>query len=294
MAEAVLLLPARARLAGRWPEAIARSLGRDSFGTTDIIAAANADRGDRPRWLCGAIDWELVAANRASLAYLASDDPRNDFARIDAAAEVGSAAAAWRASPWTPANSRQLASVAHVLALAGDERAADFAKQLHAWQPAEADAITGILRFRQGRAGEAVELIERALIRYRHDPWPMRGVMESALTIAAAMAGNREHAPRILQALSLPYAAYQLEEVRRIAYVAGAWADGRCNARTIGALAAFEPHAPWVKEILQLRALCYETARKGELAVRARNELTEFEKTEATSAPGRVARASLQ
>jgi spermidine synthase len=271
----------------------ARSLGRDSFGTTDIMTAAKRAHGDRPRRLRGAVDWDLVAANRASIAYLPSGDPRNEFARIYGASEFGSAAAAWIAAPWTPANSRQLAAVAHVLALAGDERAEEFARQLHAWQPVEADAILGILRYRQERSGEAVDLIAPALIRYRRDPWPLRGVMESTLTIAAAIAADPRHAPRMLEALSVPYAAYQLDEVRRIAYVAGAWSDGKCNARTIGALAAFEPHTPWVKEILQMRALCYETARMGELAVRARAELTEFETAEA-AATVQTERASLQ
>lgn len=263
----------------------ARSLGRDSFGTTDILKAA----GDRPRLIRGSVDWNLVAANRASIAYLPSGDARNEFARIYAASEFGSAAAMWQVAPWTPANSRQLASVAHVLALVGDARAEEYARQLRPWQPVEADAILGILRYRQDRGGEARELIASALMRYRNDPWPMRGVMESTLTVAAAMAD-----PRMLEALSLPYAAYQLEEVRRIAYVAGAWADGRCNSRTLGALAAFEPHAPWVKEILQMRALCYETVRRGELAVRARKELTEFEKQEAKAASVQIARASMR
>jgi spermidine synthase len=272
----------------------ARSLGRDSFGTSDIISAATRARGDRPRSIRGAIDWDLVAANRASIAYLASGDARNEFARIYAASEFGSAAAAWQASPWTPANSRQLASLAHVLALAGDERAVGFARQLHRWQPVEADAILGILRHRQNRVSEALDLIAPALIRYRKDPWPMRGVMESTLIVAAAIAANPEHAPRMLDALSVPYAAYQLEEVRRIAHIAGAWADGKCNSRTLGALAAFEPHPPWAKEILQMRALCYETVRMGDLAVRARTELTEFEKTETKTAAAQVARASLQ
>jgi spermidine synthase len=261
----------------------ARSLGQDSFGTADIVTAATRAHGDRPRRLRGAIDWDLVAANRASIAYLRSADPRNEFARIYGASEFGSAAAAWQAAPWTPANSRQLASVAHVLALAGDARAEPFAAQLHAWQPIEADAIVGMLRYRQNRISEALDLIAPALLRYRKDPWPLRGVMESTLTIAAAIAANPQHAPRMLEALSHPYAAYQLEEVRRVAYVAGAWSDGRCNARTIGALATFEPHTPWMKEILQMRALCYETARMGDLAARARKELTEFETAEATA-----------
>ena len=271
----------------------ARSLGRDSFGTTDILTAARRAHGERPR-IRGAVDWDRVAANRASIAYLPSGDVQNEFARIYAASEFGSAAAAWQAAPWTPVNSRQLAAVAHALALAGDERAEGFAEQLRAWQPVEADAIVGILRYRQGRADDALELIAPALIRYRKDPWPLRGVMESTLTIAAAIAAEPRHAPRMLEALSVPYAAYQLEEVRRIAYVAGAWSEGKCSSRTIGALAAFEPHTPWVKEILQMRALCYETVRMGELAVRARKELTEFETAEVAVSSAQTARASLE
>jgi spermidine synthase/MFS family permease len=260
----------------------ARSVGRDSFGTTDIVAAALHARGNRPQWLRGAVDWTLVDANRASLAYMPAAGARNEFARMYGASEFGSASAAWKAAPWTPANSRELASVAHVLALSGDARAEELAGKLRAWQPVEADAIVGILRSRQGRSGEALELLERALIAYRHDPWPLRGVMESTLTVAATTAWDAQHAPRVLEALSVPYAAYQLEEVRRIAYVARAWSDGKCNARTIAALGALEPHTAWVKEILQMRALCYETARMGELAVRARRELTEFEADDAT------------
>jgi hypothetical protein len=228
------------------------------------------------------VDWDLVDTNRASLAYMPAAGARNEFARMYGASEFGSASAAWKAEPWAPANSRELASVAHVLALSGDTRAEELAGKLHAWQPVEADAIVGILRSRQGRSGEAVDLIERALIAYRHDPWPLRGVMESTLTVAATTAWDAQHAPRVLEAVSVPYAAWQLEEVRRIAYVARAWSDGKCNARTIGALGALEPHTAWVKEILQMRALCYETARMGELAVRARRELTEFETDEAT------------
>jgi spermidine synthase len=260
----------------------ARSVGRDSFGTTDIVAAARKAHGNRPRWLRGAVDWDLVDTNRASLAYMPAAGSRNEFAKMYGASEFGSASAAWKAGPWAPANSRELASVAHVLALSGDARAEELAAKLRAWQPVEADAIVGILRSRQGRPGEAVALLERALIAYRHDPWPLRGVMESTLTVAATTAWDARHAPRVLEALSVPYAAYQLEEVRRIAYVARAWSDGKCNARTIGALGALEPHTPWVKEILQMRALCYETARMGELAARARSELSEFEKDEAT------------
>jgi len=259
----------------------ARSLGRDSFGTADIAAAATNARGTRPRWLRGAVDWSVVDANRESIAYLPSAGARNEFARMYGASEFGSAAAAWKSAPWTPVNSRQLASIAHVLALSGDSRAEELANELRAWQPVEADAIVGMLRYRQGRSGEALDLIARALIAYRDNPWPLRGVMESTITVAAAITSETPHSP-VLEALSVPYAAYQLEEVRRVAYVARTWAAGQCNGQTIGALRALEPHTAWFKEILQMRALCYEQVRMGELAERARRELTEFEADERT------------
>ena len=268
----------------------ARSLGHDSFGTADLVVAAADLDADRPN-VAGRVDWAAVAANRAALAYLSSPDPRNSFARAYAAAEFGNAARAWSEAPWEPVNSRQLASIAHALAIVGDERAAGAASELRTLQPAEADAVTGILRQRQGNPGEAAEPIARALLAYRHDAWPQRPLMESALAAAAGIATDPAHAPRMLDALSQPYAAYQLEEVRRLAYVAASWHNSRCSTRTVSALAALEPHAPWVREVLQMRALCYESARLGELAAVAKEDLARFD-SRVTSSSVQSARAS--
>lgn len=271
-----------------------RTLGRDLFGTTDIAAAATRLRGERPSQLHGTVDWSRVAQHRASLAYLPSADPRHQFAQTYGNAELGAAAAIWTAEPWTPVNSRQLAGVGHVLALAGDERAEAFANELRTWQPIEADAIVGMLRFTQQRRDEATRLITSALQRYRNDPWPLHGVMESALVIATELAADSAHAPAIIEAVSRPYAAYQVEETRHVASIAAAWHTDRCGARTLQALSGVEPHAPWAKEILQMRALCYESTGTRELAERAKRELTEFESAEGavTSSSARSVRAS--
>jgi hypothetical protein len=259
----------------------ARMLGRDTFGTNDILAAAERMQGDRPTQMRGAIDWELVASSRASLAYLPSSDARSVFARIYAAGEFGNAAASWDQERWSPSSSRQIATLAHALAVTGDERALEMVERLRALQPTEADAITGILRSRQRRAADAAPLIVRALQRYRDDPWPLSGVMESALSVAPELAEDPAHAEAVLDALSQPYAAYQLEEVRRLAYVVAAWRSGRCGTRTVGALSALEPHALWVKPILEMRALCYRDAGLFDLAERARLDLAAFDAAEA-------------
>ena len=266
----------------------ARTLGRDAFGTPDIVAAAARLQGGRPR-ARGAIDWSGVAAIRAALPYLAGDDVHGRFARAYATADFGTAAALWRAAPWEPATSRQRASIAHVLALSGDEQALTLAASL---RPAERDAIAALLRVRQGRTGDAAPVVVRALRRYREDPWAMSGVMESLLSVAPDLAGDPAHAEEVLDALSRPYAAYQLEEVRRLAYVAASWHSGRCGARTLAALGAMEPHAMWVKPILEMRALCYDNAAMSELAARAQRELAEFQRAEATSSSVPSARAS--
>jgi spermidine synthase len=271
-----------------------RTLGRDLFGTPDIAAAATRMRGARPSQFRGSVDWSRVAAERASLAYLPSIDPRHTFAQTYGNSELGAAASLWIAAPWTPVNSRQRAAVAHVLALVGDARAEAFANELRAWQPIEADAILGILRFAQQRRDEATRHITAALLRYRNNPWPLHGVMESALIVATELAAERAHAEAILDAVSRPYAAYQVEETRRVAAIATAWRTDRCGARTLQALSGVEPHAPWAKEILQMRALCYESIGARELAERAKRELAEFESAEAavTSSSARSVRAS--
>ena len=259
----------------------ARSLGHDSFGTADLAGKRPAVRGH--------VDWELVDANRASLPYLPSDDPRSVFGRVYAAGEFGNAASLWNESRWEPATSRQLATVAHVLAVTGDEGALAFAERLRARQPAEADAIAGLLRMSQGRTGEAAPLLARALERYRNDPWPLSGVMESALAAANELAADPAHGEAMIDALSQPYAAYQLEEARRLAYVAAAWRSSQCGPRTLAALRALEPHAIWVKPVLEMRALCYQST---ELAEIAKRDLEDYERNEATSSSTRSARAS--
>lgn len=109
------------------------------------------------------------------------------------------------------------------------------------------------------------------------------------------IAATRLEDPSIVDAVSRPFAAKQIEETRRVAAIAIAWRNGRCGTRTLQALADIEPHAPWAQEILQLRALCYETVGLRENAERAKRELAEFEAAAgpaATSSSARSARAS--
>ena len=266
----------------------ARSLSLDSFQTGDIVAAEPSEAVRRR--IRGVVDWDAVLANRASLPYLAGDDPRGTFARMYAAAEFGSAALLWRKAPWPPLNSRQLASLGHVLALAGDEEALSLADRIRRWEPVEADAIVAMLRIRQGRLGEGAPLLVRALEAYRSDPWPLAGVMESAISAAPQLADLPDHGEAIVEALSRPYAAYQLDEVRRMAFVAAAWRRAGCGGRTIAALRASEPHPIWSGPFLQMRSRCYAEAGLTQLADRAQRDLVQFEQAERAAASLRTMR----
>jgi hypothetical protein len=102
-------------------------------------------------------------------------------------------------------------------------------------------------------------------------------LMESVVSVAPELVDHPRHAEAILDALSRPYSAYQLEEVRRLAYVAATWRSGRCSPRNLGALSAMEPHAVWMKPILEMRVRCYENAALTQMALRAKQDLKEFE-----------------
>ncbi|HVR41326.1 MAG TPA: fused MFS/spermidine synthase [Thermoanaerobaculia bacterium] len=248
----------------------ARTLGHDQFELQSVVLAARARNAARPR-VNGAVDWNAVDAVGA----------HDDFASAVKNQDYAGALASWRAAPWQPANTGQLASLAHVLATNGDEAALPYIEQLRAWEPIEADAILGILRLRQRRIAEAAQLIQSALVRYRENPWPTRAVMEPAIAAAMDLSSEREVAPQMVSALSQTFAEHQMEEARRVAYVMSAARAGGCGVSTLQALQELEPNVPWRGPILQLRAACYTAAGLGERAAQAKRELDEFNAAEA-------------
>jgi hypothetical protein len=103
------------------------------------------------------------------------------------------------------------------LAQGGDEQAAVLASRLQAAHPVEAEILTARLRWRQGRAREAVEALERAFVLYRNDPWPMPILVKNAFAIVLDL-GSRDAAvaARLLDALSHPFAVAVLDEERTL------------------------------------------------------------------------------
>jgi hypothetical protein len=179
-------------------------------------------------------------------------------------------------------NTLETAELAEVWAEAGREETVPLAERLRSWQPVEADAILARLRVMQRRYGEAADLLVRALVRYREDPWPSGYVMERALESAVAIArADPMLAAKMAAALGQPFAAGQWNDRRRLYAAVVTAAHRGCSPETIRALQALEPDVPWRRDLLELRRDCYTQARLDGLATRAARELAEFQRAEA-------------
>ena len=159
----------------------ARSLGRDVDLMNELDATAKRLNGARPTNVRGTYDWTAVDSNRATMSWIRSADPKNDFARKYDNGDYVAALASWRANPWQPTNSYDNAMLGHVLAEAGDDAALAYIDPLRPWQPIEAEALTGLLLYRKGNFAGAATLFSNALTRYREDPWPLPRLMNVAI-----------------------------------------------------------------------------------------------------------------
>lgn len=254
----------------------ARSLGLDQDLANEIVSTAARHEATRPTIIKGAIDWTAVASNRATMYWLHSENPKNQFARKFNSRDFDGALAIWRTHPFTPVNTMDYAMVGYVLANAGDDAALTYIDPLRPWEPIEADALTGLLLYKKGSVPGAASLLSDALIRYRENPWPLPEVMDMAIATSAETVKNPAVATKVLDALSRPYSAYILEDKRGLALLAASWESRKCSPATIGALQEFEPNVPWRASVLQMRAICYSAAGLGDLAETARQDLNRF------------------
>ncbi len=268
--------------------AFARSVGRPKLFDTDELRDTARARGEHVPEVHGAdVDWASV--EDARIAAFATDglapSPRPHFTteqRHRAAAQahyingdLDAALKAWRAQPREPAGPVELAVVATAVANQGDDAAVQYIDQLRTLQPVEADAILGLLRWRQTRAQEATDALEAAFQRYHEDPWPMPLLMGRALEVAVHVAA---HDPalgqRLYDVLKTPFAVHALNDQRktRALMIAAKLDFKRLCAE---ALEPLEPYVPWNREFLANRARCYrETGHPR--AADAKEELTAF------------------
>jgi predicted O-methyltransferase YrrM len=271
----------------------ARNVGRDlGFSDVDLLVVARARHEDRAAVVGGPVDWARVDEQRLVFDVLVNRPtfvpvgaPPDVIKRAQAytsyaAHDLPAALAAWRDQPRAPATSFELGMLAEALAEPGDEAALPLLEKLRRFEPTEADALLARLRLRQGHPAEAIVALEAAFRGYRDDPWPRLDVMRRALVgTAVDLAQDRAVARRLYDVLAEPFAVRMLEDDRREArFKLAAVVDFRHLCAE--ALAPFEPHVPWRKEMLVLRYQCY-APEGGPRAKGAEADLVAFVSAEA-------------
>jgi spermidine synthase len=176
-----------------------------------------------------------------------------------------------------PLNLGQVAQGAMKRLESGNLQVEDHIALLRPREPIEADVILAGLRMRQGQMDEAAQVMHRALVAFRDDPWPDPELMAQGVTLAVQIGGTSPARARLIHdAMSKPFSVLQQENYRRYALIELAPLFDGCGPKTLSALQDIEPHPYWTKEVLSLRADCYSRA-KLDLASRALRDLESFE-----------------
>jgi spermidine synthase len=263
----------------------ARMLGGSSIPIPSLINNARKLDGGVPFDLRGAVDWKAVAETRALS--LPASSPHSALMNAFNGHDFSGARAILGGMQWKLVSSQDLAVTAFILADGGDERALPLAQSLRMWEPIEADVIEAQLRFRENKPREAAQLLGRAYVAYRRNPWPLPAIMFYSFETALAVSEDHEAAGILLEALSQPFSSGQWSEARLMTRLGVAQKLEPCGRQALAALESLEPNVPWRGSTLALRAKCYAQARMTDRARVAEEELDEFRSAEPAPLMGR-------
>lgn len=272
----------------------ARSLGqRGRFPALELRSVAIEVQGQRPPVEGGPVDWQSVGrqwreiyAVRGRLTFPTGDVTAAGVGRWEALAWLAKrdfrrTVDAWQSrEPETPT---ELACIAWALAELGNPRAMPLVERLHALQPTEAEALAGILLWRQRKPADSADALGRAFRRLRTDPWAQPEIivraLETALLVAHTLPGA---APALFAAIDEPFAVDYADGMRR--RIACRMAAMFQRDAAVRCLESFEPDVPWTQSFLKLRQQEYAAAGH-RLAVQAEADLNEFIRQAAKETP---------
>jgi spermidine synthase len=262
----------------------ARAVGDESaFDQDELTSYARARNGDRPANVRGAINWDLVNQERASITYIyqlpfqVTPDlqVRRRAALSYNKGNLADVVAAWRGRPFEPVNSAEQRMLGESLANVADPAALRFATALREIAPIDATAIVARLAYRRGDIPLAAQLVARAFEMYRVNAWPHVDLMRRAIELPQLIAKTRPLAPAMAATFEKPWAAGQWEEERRVRRILLDHEVFGCAAATMGALHSVEPWPPWREDILRIRRDCYASSHDSR-AADSQRDLVDF------------------
>jgi hypothetical protein len=204
--------------------------------------------------------------------YLTDEErARGRFLRSYLDGQMREAVAGWDSQPREPVCPTELTALAHARAELGDRRAQALADRVRDFSPTEAEAITAILQWRQGRGAAAADSIETTLHDLHQDPWALQPLIVALLDVTVEVcAKSPSRARALLAALEQPFAVAVLQDKRRWTSYLVARRLG--PVEIVGSLQPFEPNVPWKELLLAKRAEVY-TALGNRRAAQARADL---------------------
>jgi predicted membrane-bound spermidine synthase len=265
----------------------ARALGRKGWDPAAVLHRQSVEIGDqKPAVEGGAVDWEAVALARQWDAAvrggkeLSADDLAPNEGSYDKvlerylAKDTRGMFFAWELLPHREPCLTELAVMALLYAELRSGKAEPLIERMGDRLPAEAEALRGILAWRQGNVAEAGQRLAAAMLRLRSDPWMLEHLRKKTFDAAIGVAkADPSQAPKLLQAMDEPFAACYADESRRVA--ACVIAKGLGPAAAAERVESFEPHVPWTEQFLEFRRQAYRDAGH-RLAARADRDLQEF------------------
>ncbi len=268
----------------------ARSVGRSrALIVPELRRAARAAGFNRPPLTdADSVDWPAVETARVAFdaAHGTFDDlpvhaPPDERARQQAivrffeAKDTAGAYAAWNQQPGAPRNPIETRLVAGIEADRGSDAALPWIERIRVWEPAEADVLVALLRFRQRRFGEAAAALQSALVGLRTDAFAMQQAIINALSLVQPVAAAAPAAARgLFDAITEPFVVHAAEAQRLVeaADLSRRLDFAATCRRPVGAL---EPWVPWTEFFLTLRRDCYAASHDARLPI-AERELADF------------------
>jgi hypothetical protein len=170
--------------------------------------------------------------------------------------EHAKALAAWDKAGRKPSLIPEYTMLAQALADKGDPGALHYIKKLREKKRVEAPFIHALLKWKQGKADEAIFHLQTGFEQLRIKPWGSWNIIKRALDLSVAIAKeNKAHASQLVDLLDQPFSTKIGEDLRRLTALDIAKTYSARQAADI--VASFEPYVPWTRPFLQVRAQIY-------------------------------------